>query len=569
MRTRTRGRNAHAGMIARCSRRRSIADDLERSAIPLDADSLLAAARGLAAATMAVLATFLALALILGWPDLAALSAFLLVAVPILSRETVLSYPKAVASKRALLIARSSTDDVSLMVMNLRHEPSLPKAMATAAKRGSEFGSELRECVWRVITGVHSTFEDSLGQLAVRWQDHCAELKPAIRALITASCEGTEAGRRRALDRANEALVAGAKRRIEEFTLALSVPSMILFGIGILLPLIMGAFLPMLSWDMFADDDGISTGGTGTKGMIVPTIILMNLVFPTIALLVALDAISKHPMASQCTRDRGETRPVGSRIGILVAITSSTLGVTAAIVFLDGKAEYVLGFLAASIPVGALLIIHGSGAAVSDDRGRREQLEDLLFNAGARMVDGENLEAAMQAASADIKAESLPDAMRWDGAGESRRPGNELNEESALAVVVAAADKDETQAGILAMDLAGYARDIAELEAVLRRRLKPTLSMMRMTTHALAPVMLGVTHAIYMSLASIEGGAGGLSPGTLFVVLAAFLVEINAIVAYFAWGVGDRQRSSSLAYSVGTCIVTAVLVMSAVVMVAT
>ena len=568
LRARTRGRSGHARMIDPGSRRRSIADDLERSAIPLDADTLLAAARGLAAATMGSFATFLALSLILEWLDLAASSAFLLVAVPILSREAMLSYPKVVASKRALLIARSSTDDVSLMVMSLRHEPSLPKAMATAARRGSEFGSELRECVWRVITGVHSTFEDSLSQLAVRWQDCCAELKPAIRALITASCEGTEAGRRRALDRANEALVAGAKRRIEEFTLALSAPSMILFGIGILLPLIVGAFLPMLSWDMFADDEGVSRGGIGTKGMIVPTVILMNLVFPTIALLVALDAISKHPMARQHIRYQGAIRSVCPMLGIFVAITSSILGATAAIVFLDGEAEYVLGFLAASMPVGILLIIHGSGAATSNDRGRREQLEDLLFNAGARMVDGENLEAAVQAASADMKAGSLPAAMRWDSAGEPRRRGDELNEERALAVVIAAADKDETQAGILAMDLAGYARDIAELEAVLRRRLKPTLTMMRMTTHALAPVMLGVTHAIYISLTSIGGGSGGLSPGTLFVVLATFLVEINAIVAYFAWGVGDRRRSSSLAYSVGTCIVTAVLVMSAVVMVA-
>ena len=194
-------------------------------------------------------------------------------------------------------------------------------------------------------------------------------------------------------------------------------------------------------------------------------------------------------------------------------------------------------------------------------------MEDLLFSAGARMVDGENLESAMRGASADLGIPAISWPPRVVSSRDVADGAEESNEDRALAVVIEAASKDEAQAGVLAMDLAGYVRDIAELEAVLKRRLKPTLSMMRMTTHALAPVMLGVTHAIYVSLTSIGGGTGGLSPGTLFVILAAFLAEINAIVAYFAWGIGDRRRTGALAYSVGSCTLVAVLVMSAVVIV--
>lgn len=542
--------------------------DLARSAIPLDANTVYSAARGLATATMAAPLAMVAFFLTSWRLDLAVLSAFLSISVPMLSREALRSYPRIAASKRASLVARSSTDEMNLMIMSLRHEASLPKAMAMAARRGSEFAGELRGCIWSVIAGVHSTFEDALHQLAVKWSPHCEELKPAVRAIITASCEGTEAGRRRALDRANEALVTGAKRRIEEYTLALSVPSMILFGIGILLPLMVGSFLPMLSWDMWGGDViGGSPVGAHPDGIVLQTVALMNLAFPAIALLVALDAVSKHPMARPRIARREDSDASKLATEVMLASICSAAGVAASLMLLEGPAEYVSCVLSASTPATLLLMAHGSRSTAVDDRERRERAEDLLFSAGARMVDGENLEAALRAASADQPKSDDPHHAPWAADTGSPPPDDESNEERALGVVIEAASKDEAQAGMLAMDLAGYVRDVAELEAVLKRRLRPTLSMMRMTTHVLAPIMLGVTHAIYVSLASIGGGASSLSPGELFVILAAFLVEINAIVAYFAWGIGDRRRIGSLTYSMGSCALVAVLIMSAVVFV--
>lgn len=547
---------------------RDLRADLERAQIPLAPESVSAAARGLGFAVAVPMLAIAVVSAVWRMNDLAMLAAFAAAVGPLLAREAVLSYPKLAATRRAALIARSSTDEMNIMIMSLRHEASLPKAMTLAGRRGSEFAGELRWCIWSVVTGVHTTFEEALHRLAARWSTHCEELKPAIRAVITASCEGTEAGRRRALDRANESLVTGAKRRIEEYTLALTVPSMVLFGIGILLPLMVGSFLPMLSWDLTPEDaEGFVAAEVGSGQTVLQTVVLMNLAFPAIALLVALDAVSKHPMPRPRGRRVGQERWHGLAVGTALACACTGACVAAALAWLDGPAEYVSCVLAATIPGATMLMLHGSGSHAADDRERREKVEDLLFSAGARMVDGENLESAMRGASADLGIPAISWPPRVVSSRDVADGAEESNEDRALAVVIEAASKDEAQAGVLAMDLAGYVRDIAELEAVLKRRLKPTLSMMRMTTHALAPVMLGVTHAIYVSLTSIGGGTGGLSPGTLFVILAAFLAEINAIVAYFAWGIGDRRRTGALAYSVGSCTLVAVLVMSAVVIV--
>jgi hypothetical protein len=137
----------------------------------------------------------------------------------------------------------------------------------------------------------------------------------------------------------------------------------------------------------------------------------------------------------------------------------------------------------------------------------------------------------------------------------------------ASRVVARAAATDEFQAGILAMDLSRYIRDLSDLELTLRRRLRPTISMMRLTSHVLAPIMLGITYAIYLSLASI-GGGDFLDPGVFFVVLGVFLAEMNSVVAYFVWGIGEVRADSELARSAGSSVLTAILIFAATVLVA-
>ncbi len=561
-----------AAPSAGAERLRNLSEDIARASIPMDAETMLSAARGIAVTAAAPFVASMLLATMVRHLDLLVVSAFLAIAVPVLAKEAFLSYPRALAARKGSLIARAATNDLTLMIMSLRHEPSLPKAMALVAKRNSEFAAELRESIWSVISGVNSTFEEALHNIARRWAGFCDELKPAIRAMITASCEATDAGRRRALDRASEALVTGAKGRIEEYALSLSVPSMVLFGIGILLPLMVGSFLPMLSWDIWSGDSmQAASVEASTTGILLQTVVIMNVVFPAVALVVALDAVSKHPMAITKKRTVANLDTRSYRVAMEVSIVtlSSVALVAASVTLLEGPAEYVSCVLSASVPALALLTVYGSRAAPQTTRGRREHLEDLLFSAGARMVDGENLEAALYA-SRPIQYDPSQRRPTDDDSlipSDGHHPWDEWsNEERALEVVMLAAAKDEAQAGMLSMDLAGYVRDVAELEAVLRRRLKPTLSMMRLTTYALAPIMLGVTHTIYVSLSSIGDGAGGLAPRELFVTLAAFLIEINVIVAYFAWGIGDRRRVGGLAHSAGSCTLVAMLILSAVVL---
>jgi hypothetical protein len=487
----------------------------------------------------------------------------------ILVREAVITYPKTAATKRASSVLRASTEGVNMMIMSLRHEASLPKAMRVAAGVDSEFGKELRYCIWSVMMGIHSSFEDALQAVAARWGDHSRELKSSFHALITASCEGSESGRRSALDRASRSLVSGARRRIEDYALGLALPSMMLFSIGVLLPLMVGSFLPMMSWDMWTDahEPFEPTPTSLPVGTIVRTVLVMNVVFPAVALLIAVDAVSRHPVTPECRRAAGPRHGAMAMAGV-VAVASA--GFLASEELLSGTERWVGLTLSGVVPVALLLIASGSGEVSQRVGGSRVGMEDLLFSIGARLAEGENLESAVGrtvARGGRTARLTLLDGGEalLDSVSDASRTLPSVVEAS--RVVARAAATDEFQAGILAMDLSRYIRDLSDLELTLRRRLRPTISMMRLTSHVLAPIMLGITYAIYLSLASI-GGGDFLDPGVFFVVLGVFLAEMNSVVAYFVWGIGEVRADSELARSAGSSVLTAILIFAATVLVA-
>ena len=544
----------------------ALSASLSQASIPLEADEVIAAARG--AALLSALASVLpaCVLLVYGSTTVIASSVVMIIAMPIVTREAVLSYVKAAASRRGALVARSATECVSLMIMSIRHESSLSRAMAFAARHGNEFAEELRAAIWSVMTDMHSTFDEALQAVGARWGDAIPELKSSLQSIMTASCEATDAGKRRALDRANRAIVAGARRRIEQYALSLSVPSMLLFGVGIILPLMVGSFLPLLSWNIWTDPSSQPTAeALGAFDGTAQVVLLMNIVFPAIAFLVAADAISRHPFSAY---DTGNERLEGSRTGAYVACAciASAGSLAASMALLEGTDRYIACLLSATIPAAVLLTVHGARAAESSHAASADSTGDMLFSMGSRMVEGENFESAWAKAMAEAKRSTLRDLFDVRSNADATGSPPEATT-GALEMVRHAAAKDEAQSGILAMDLSSYLKEVAELEATMRRHLKPTMSMMRITTHVLAPVVLGITYAIYLSLASIGQGEAVLA-GPFLVILGVFLAEMNAVVAYFVWGIGETRRRGELAHTTGMCTLVAMLIYSATVVAA-
>ena len=536
---------------------------IEMARLDLSPEVVKKASRMMAFIVLAIGCPSSALLLVLSGPILAAVALVVSAAGSLASAQLILGHPGTLAGRRVQAMLRLSPEATNLMVMSLRFSPSISRALEFACRRPGEFSIELRKCVWDVMMGTQSSIEDSLLAFGRRIEKHGPEVKAAMNALVTASKEATEAGVRRSLDRANHAIVAGAKRRIEENTISLSTPSMLLFGLGILLPLMIGSFIQMLSWDLWSPDSGLeSPNSSSPEGGILETALVMNLLFPAIALAIALSAAARHPL-EPVSRKRLDAAAFPWRMAVAAVILSAS-ATTASGVLLQGLVGSVAMLLSAVLPIAAAMMLmdRQSGPA----RGSEEQAEDVLFKLGARMLDGENFQSSLGRTSSDASQDRSDAISRlslrhtalgqtFDKAAERER--SEMggsNVLDGLMVIHEAASKDEDSAGMLAMDIAAYLRDMREIASTLRTRLRPTISMMKATSHFLGPVVLGITFALYVSLTSIahDGADDALASG-FFVILGVFLAETNAVVVYFVHRM-EGDRGKNMAAQLGECL---------------
>jgi hypothetical protein len=544
----------------------------------VDAETVVSAARTSVAlgAILAAIPIVPAVAL-LGSQYLVLIVVSLAVSV-LMVREAILSFPESAAKKQADELLRASPEMANLMIMSLRHEPSLSKAIRFASTKDNAFSHELRRCVWTVVMGKHSSFEESLQEVGERWSKYCDELKASLHSMVTASCESTADGKRRALDRANQAIISGAKRRIEDYALSLSTPSMIMFGLGILLPLMVGSFLPMLSWDIWSLGSGADTSAAmDLSPAVVQTVFIMNVLFPAIGILVALNSVTRHPLERE-RMNNGNAPP--SRIKVAAVICASIALVAFCVLELDGIIRSLAILVAAVAPGSLFLIATGRSSGDRYASPSNVQLEDTLFRTGARMLEGENFESALNKASQGasdagsrttrmLSFRSLISGEAFDRAPAWAPCSGGSNALEGFRVVREAATKDELAAGLLAMDIASYLKDLRDLESTLKSRLKPTVSMMRMTSYALGPVVLGITYAIYLSLGGVTAsGTGGIGAGFFLLVLGVFLAETNAVVTYFLWGLEGGKNRSTLFCALGTCILVSEIVYASTALVA-
>ncbi len=512
--------------------------------------------------------------LFLGSRSAAAMSLMLILASSFLAGQALAAYPASLAKKMAGAVLRYCPESTNLMIMSLRHDASVSKAIAFAAARRNAFSQELRRSVWSVVMGCHSGFEEALHSLGQKWSAFSHELSTSLDALVTASREPSQEGRRRALDRANSAMVSGAKRRIEDYALSLSAPSMVMFALGILLPLMVGSFLPMLSWNLWSLEPSDGVAGRASGDLTLQTVFLMNILFPAVALLVAMNAISRHPMDRAPSSNGGRVRPSE----MVAAAASSLFAIVAVLTFLHDSARYPAAILGGVCPIALALIAAGRRGRVRHDGA--DKLEEALFRTGARMVEGENFEAALSHAGAGappddyVRAVSFRTNVVGQGfveasAADAQGFASASNAAEGMRIVRDAAYKDELGAGILAMDLSAYLKDLREIERSLKSRLRPTISMMRMTTYVLGPIVMGVTFAIYLSLASMTGAErSSSSAGAFMLLLGAFLAETDLVVGYFVWGIEGHKDRGALAGSIGLSLVSSEMVFVATAMLA-
>lgn len=135
---------------------------------------------------------------------------------------------------------------VGYLTMYLKLVPNLERAIQFAAEQGEgHLAQDLRKIIWDTNLGIYSSMSEGLDYLAYRWKAYSMDFKEAVMMIKSAMVEDNEARRSELLDKTTDNLLESIKLKMESYARGLSQPSLVLFYIGVLLPLLLVIILPI------------------------------------------------------------------------------------------------------------------------------------------------------------------------------------------------------------------------------------------------------------------------------------------------------------------------------------
>src|SRR5437773_2408913 len=514
--------------------------------------AFLAVVVGSLAALLAGIATGLPVHLVVGLAITATVA-------PIAAYLFVSSFPESLAHRIRAASLGSAPAAVNNVAMSMRVVPSLERAVEFAARHVEEpLASRLRRVLWSVYLRSPPGIEAAFLRFAAEWGEWQEDVKRALFALGSAPMEQTEAGLDRTLDKARQIAFERTKTRIMEYSAGLRAPTTVLFALGVLLPVIIGAMLPLVSLGGISPTTLGGSRPVQRTDVTVPALVAMDLLFPIGAFAYAYRILGSRP-GTGGSIDVTRTR---SRRSLLV---TSALGLGAA-------ASFVLASGLVTVFVGLWLVI-GAGLAYLEpgihelEQKRRNlarleaEFPDALSILGSRIAEGAPVERALQlTADATLGSEvsllfgrilralqasrsGLEEVLFSKNGALSAVPSRAIH--AAFRTVVEASRKDPVAAGKAIVETSNYLRDLQQVDREIRRDLSSVVDAMQTTGALFAPIVLGVTCALYGLLARAFSRIVvlGLSPPTFLAVVGVYLILAVAVITYFRVGVAGGRDS--------------------------
>lgn len=174
---------------------------------------------------------------------------------------------------------------VGYLVMSMKLSPNLEKASEFAADHGrGKIADDFKKLLWNLELGVYNNLSEGLDEIAYTWGKYSKEFKRAIMRIRASVLENSDSKRDAILDKTMEDLLGAIREKMESYARELKQPSIVLFYIGVLLPIILIIILP------------IGSAFTNAPFATAPGLItIYNIIIPLLAFVYARQIIKNRP----------------------------------------------------------------------------------------------------------------------------------------------------------------------------------------------------------------------------------------------------------------------------------
>jgi len=497
------------------------------------------------------------------------------ICLPFILASHVCNRPARMARRESRAYLRHAPAAIGSMAMSMSLSPSLERAVLFASTvNRNPLGSRLSLASWEVLTRSREDVESSLAAFASTLDHANQSLRQSLHLLLASVHEPTKDGMERLMEKSHEVSVQGLRYAAERYLASLSTPVMVLFALGILLPIMLLSMAPLLALTgPVPAQEGMEA--PVARVPLAPISFMLLVVAPAISFLYSRSLLEGSPTATlpdlKLTITMREVVPWAIWAGALVALVLLGTALAAPQAFL----------LVLALPPALLLWKRKVGSA-RPKGGAQDPERDFivgLYQVGNRLSTGASLEKALaEAASSSSGTEFAGWAKEMLHA--SRLSRDSISERmerpditgrwpllaEAFRTVARCAQGDGAAAGRVAVRLAKSLGDIKDCEQGIEERLRGVVDMMRSTSLVFAPIVLGVTVGLF-GLTSSFAGAGDISEEVVLVA-GVYLVELSLVVTYFTtflsgagrWG--DVGRSFAWRMPVAVLLFTSISLLS-------
>ena len=498
------------------------------------------------------------------------------------------NYPASYSNILKIRALGRMAEVIFYLTISMRLIPSLDRAIKFASENVDKpLSTGLKKVLWDVYTRKYDTIETALLAFADEWGEWSEDFKRAIYSTVSAQLETSDTSRNITLQRTNDIILEGTKAKLIEYQSKLGGPTMVLFSLGIMLPLMMGALIPMAIF-------------SGIQLTTFQIFFIMDFIFPVVTIIYALFILRKRPEALvppkiKPKKTRNEQMillVMGLVFGLLVGIAIYELGA------MSGNGDLVYG-VSFCLGISTIFFIYFYGTTYLEKKERKRVIEmenqfpDALFQLGNRIREGMPFETALKKVSESLKGSHISkEFRRYSYAIQmTHQPPEEvlfghngiLNDapsktiQNTMKVVVGTLQKDTATAGQMITGISRHLMDLKKVEQDIRIGLNSIVSMMQSTAVLFAPIVMGVTVALYnILLKTLVGinvnvgkeamgfgiffGGSQIPIGVFSFIIGLYLLFMVLIVMYFCSSVMSGEDNLERKYLIGVSMPVAMII---------
>lgn len=537
--------------------------------------------------------------------------------VPYVLMQFVVSYPKTMVTYAKIHSLGDIPELLSYLVMSLKLTPNLEQSLLFAAKESSNsLVWDLRKLLWDMQIRVYHGVDDALTEFATRWGRYCEAFKRSLHLIRSSVDEPDEAQRMMTLNKSLDVGLEGTRDMMRAFAEKLHQPTMIIYSLGIMIPLSIIAMLPAAAL-------------IGLHITIFQVFFLYDLFLPLMLFIYIRHVLLHRPATfspPRIQRSHPQTKEINKKniavlsivIGFIISfpglvfILSSlfpnlTAHTVPPIFSLNDTIPLSL-FLLWGISIGFFVYIHSVFTPYHKIRKKIKQMEqefsDALYIIGKRLHEGKSPEESLSYTAETMKGSEITtlfsdtrfvlsarqatiETSLFHPEYGSLRTVYSNRIHAVMRLFVEGIKKSQQSASLSIIRLADHLKELQQVEKHIRETLGTLTATLRSTASLFAPLIAGVTLAITQLISKIVEtmvNTGTLSsssmdktimpeitsafaleniePTWFILVIGIYIIELVILLTRFTNGIEDGDDHVSFMYSLGHVLPVAMLVLT-------